>query len=293
VTQLFGKLFNRNKQEDQATVRIAKDETRPSPANHSDTPSRWYVANARSNGKHRDHNEDSSFVLATILANEEIVQPFGLYIIADGMGGHKHGEIASGIAVRAFSSYVVQHILLPLIDPEPASMIDSVQALMQNAVSEAHKDILTHAPGGGTTLTAAVVLDNQLTIAHIGDSRAYSISSQGEIEALTRDHSLVKRLVELGQITPEEAAVHPQRNVLYRALGQAEFSEGDILSADIPHNGYLLICSDGLWGVISEAEILDIIHSTQDLELACQRLIDAANDAGGPDNISAILVKVP
>jgi protein phosphatase len=130
-----------------------------------------------------------------------------------------------------------------------------------------------------------------MTIAHVGDSRVYSIDKNGNLEALTRDHSLVKRLQELGQITPEEAAVHPQRNVLYRALGQGEPFEPEIISTGRPENGSLLVCSDGLWSIIGKEGMQSIIKSGVSPQDICDRLIDMANDAGGPDNISAILVE--
>jgi len=113
------------------------------------------------------------------------------------------------------------------------------------------------------------------------------------MDVLTRDHSLVKRLVELGQITPEEAAIHPKRNVLYRALGQGEPFEPDVHSATAPNAGYLLICSDGLWGVVPETEMFRLITSAESPQQACQNLVIAANEAGGPDNITAILVRMP
>ena len=111
------------------------------------------------------------------------------------------------------------------------------------------------------------------------------------MEALTRDHSLVKRLQELGQITPEEAAVHPQRNVLYRALGQGEPFEPEIISTTRPESGSLLVCSDGLWSIVGQEGLQTIIKSGINPQDICDRMIDAANDAGGPDNISAILVE--
>jgi serine/threonine protein phosphatase PrpC len=113
------------------------------------------------------------------------------------------------------------------------------------------------------------------------------------MKPLTRDHSLVKRLEELGQLTPEEAAIHPQRNVLYRALGQGEPFEPEVITAPVPDSGYLLICSDGLWGVVPERELGMIIKNSTTLHDACQYMVDAANEAGGPDNISAILVRLP
>jgi serine/threonine protein phosphatase PrpC len=219
--------------------------------------------------------------------------PFGLYIVADGMGGHKHGEMASGIAVRAMASHVIRQLYAPLFSLPSETPEQSLQEIMQEGVQIAHNTILTETPGGGTTLTAALILGDQLTIAHVGDSRAYAIHSDGSMEALTRDHSLVRRLEELGQITHEEAAVHPQRNVLYRALGQGEPFDAEIATSSLPHPGYLLICSDGLWGVISEAEISKIISETASPEVACQKMVAAANRAGGPDNITAILVRLP
>jgi protein phosphatase len=132
-----------------------------------------------------------------------------------------------------------------------------------------------------------------MTIAHVGDSRAYLIGPDSQFEALTRDHSLVNRLVELGQITTDEAAVHPQRNVLYRALGQGEPFDADINSIQMPGSGYLLLCSDGLWSVVNESELQRLVKESNSPEEACQRMVEAANAAGGPDNISAILIRLP
>ena len=131
-----------------------------------------------------------------------------------------------------------------------------------------------------------------MTIRHVGDSRAYAIHPYGGGETLTRDHSLVKRLEELGQISAEEAAVHPQRNVLYRALGQGEVLEPDIFTAPFPQSGYLLLCSDGLWSVLADGAIFKLVTTAKDLQSGCQSLVDAANEAGGPDNISVIVVQL-
>jgi protein phosphatase len=147
-------------------------------------------------------------------------------------------------------------------------------------------------PGGGTTLTAAVLLGEQLTIGHVGDSRAYLVKD-GTTEVITRDHSLVERLRELGQLTPDEAATHPQRNVLYRAIGQGDNLEVDVFTQPIPRGGYVLLCSDGLWGEVPDEEILRIISQSTDLQQACEELVRAANAAGGPDNITAVLVHFP
>jgi protein phosphatase len=112
------------------------------------------------------------------------------------------------------------------------------------------------------------------------------------MQVLTRDHSLVKRLEELGQITAEEAAVHPQKSMLYRALGQGDSPEPDVFSASIPHPGYIMVCSDGLWGVIPQDRMFEVISDAPSPQRACQSLVDMANAAGGPDNISVILARL-
>ncbi len=157
---------------------------------------------------------------------------------------------------------------------------------------EAHHYVQREAPGSGTTVTAALVLGQQVTIAHVGDSRAYSIYPDGRIEPITRDHSLVKRLEELGHLSKDEAENFPHRNVLIRALGQGETLEADIFTVPFPQTGYLMICSDGLWGVINEKDILRAISEAPNLHRACQNLVEAANAAGGPDNITVILAQM-
>lgn len=244
-------------------------------------------------GKQRDHNEDALFTLTTMLVSDSTHLPFGLYIVADGMGGHRHGELASGIAIRAMAGHIVRNLYAPLLNLSPSSPEQSLQEIMQEGVQAAHRAIVKEIPGGGTTMTAVLILGDQLTTAHVGDSRAYIISPAGQIDIITRDHSLVKRLQELGQITPEEAAVHPQRNVLYRALGQGESFDAEITTSSLPDSGHLLVCSDGLWGLVPEEDLIGIISSTPSPAEACQKLVEIANAAGGPDNITAILVRLP
>ena len=246
---------------------------------------------AQSIGKQRDHNEDCVFALSIAIGGEKTSSPLGLYVVADGMGGHQYGEVASSAAARTLSGYVLKRFLPYLVDPS-SSMDNSIQDLMRSAINDAQRAVTQAAPGSGTTLTAALVLGQQMTIGHVGDSRAYAIHPDGGGETLTRDHSLVKRLEELGQISPEEAAVHPQRNVLYRALGQGEVLEPDIFTATFPLSGYLLLCSDGLWSVLTDSIIFKLVTTSKDLQSASQSLVDAANEAGGPDNISVIVVQM-
>jgi len=255
-------------------------------------PPQLIVGCGQSVGKQRDHNEDALFTMTATLASDRNSMPFGLYMVADGMGGHKHGEVASNLAVRAMAGQITRKLYSPLLSVKPVSPTESIQEIMRDGIEEAHQAINKEAPGGGTTLTAVLVLGDQLTIAHIGDSRAYTISANGEVQTLTRDHSLVKRLVELGEITVDEAAVHPQRNVLLRALGQGEVFDADISTSPLPHSGHLLICSDGLWGVVSDEELARMVADSSSPQQACQNMIAAANEAGGPDNITVILVRM-
>jgi serine/threonine protein phosphatase PrpC len=254
-------------------------------------PQQLIAGCGQSVGKQRDHNEDSLFAFSLNIGSEGNSYPIGLYIVADGMGGHQYGEIASSTAARTLAGYFLRKFHPTILDPSH-TIDEPLQELMRTAIDEAHQAVVQVAPGSGTTLTAVLVLGQQMTIGHVGDSRAYAVRPDGRLDALTRDHSLVKRLEELGQISPTEAAAHPQRNVLYRAIGQTEILEPDIFTTQFPRPGYLLLCSDGLWGVIPEENFAPIIAEAPNLSAACQSLVAAANEAGGPDNISAILVQL-
>ncbi len=250
------------------------------------------AACGQSVGKQRDLNEDSLLALTSTLAGNSGNVPFGLYIVADGMGGHQFGEVASNAAIRTVAGQVMQKFHSYLYNLKPEPLTESLQEIMHSAVSEAQRMIQREAPGSGTTLTATLILGQQVTVAHVGDSRAYMIYADGRIEAITRDHSLVKRLEELGHITPSEAASYPHRNVLYRALGQGEVLEPDIFTVPFPTSGTLMLCSDGLWGVLKEEDILRSIREAPNLQRACQNLVSAANASGGPDNISVVIVQL-
>lgn len=254
-------------------------------------PMQVIVGSAQSVGRQRDHNEDSLFCLNTVLSDNTTELPFGIFIVADGMGGHQHGEVASGVTTRVVSQYVINRVLMPMLGVNPEMPSESLQEVMEASVKEAQQAVVKKAPGGGTTLTAALVMGEQVTLAHVGDSRAYFIYPDGRMQAITQDHSLVHRLVELGQITEKDALTHPQRNVLYRAVGQADTFRPDIYTHRVPYPGYLMICSDGLWGVVPETEVFRIIKTASNPTNACFQLVEAANLAGGPDNISVVLIQ--
>jgi serine/threonine protein phosphatase PrpC len=301
VTDLFRKLFGKKEapekqiQIDMATTAPLTDQQISSiiSIQEEKNETRQLVASVgQSVGKQRDHNEDSALALTSTMSGSTESIPFGLYIVADGMGGHQFGEVASNAAIRIMGGNITKKFHSYLYNLPTQSLQESLQEVMETSITEAHQYVQREAPGSGTTVTAALVLGQQVTIAHVGDSRAYSIYPDGRIEAITRDHSLVKRLEELGHLSKDEAENFPHRNVLIRALGQGETLEADIFTIPFPQAGYLMICSDGLWGVISEKEILRSIIEAPTLTHACQNLVDAANAAGGPDNITVILAQM-
>jgi protein phosphatase len=250
------------------------------------------VASAQSKGIERSHNEDAILVLTGTSGGQEALPDFGLFLVADGMGGHRSGEMASSISARAVAKRIAQATLMGMLDLEHHEASIPLQDVIREALEDANLAVVERVPGGGTTLTVALLLGEQVTFGHVGDSRAYVLAN-GQMKVLTRDHSLVERLRELGQLTREEAANHPQRNVLYRAIGQGANLEVDVFTHPAPSGGFLLVCSDGLWGVVSDEEIERIVRGASNVQAACDQLVQAANAAGGPDNISAILVYFP
>jgi serine/threonine protein phosphatase PrpC len=294
VVKLLQNIFgNQNSQfdEDRTTPLVNRQSNKDAKLTNEYYPMQMIVGTAQSVGKQRDHNEDALFAFSSSMVEAESEHIFGLFIIADGMGGHQHGEVASGTAMRIFSDFLIDHLYKPnLVSNERQENLD-IQNILQEGVQKVQETVLKTVPGGGTTLTAAVVSGEKVIISHVGDSRAYFIFPDGRIEPLTHDHSLVQRLVDLGEITEDEAQEHNQRNVLYRAIGQNEPFEPDIKEFPLPLSGYMLLCSDGLWGQVAAEKIKEIVLATPNLSLACNRLVGEANLAGGPDNISAILVK--
>ncbi|MEW6400503.1 MAG: protein phosphatase 2C domain-containing protein [Chloroflexota bacterium] len=303
MAEFFRKLFGKDKQEPPAQLK-ASDSATTAPLSdqqinsilHAQTlraEMQQLIASAgQSVGKQREHNEDSLLALTTTIAGHAESVPFGLYIVADGMGGHQFGEVASNSAIRIMAGIILKKFHSYLFTLPTQALQESLQEVMENSIREAHRFVQREAPGSGTTVTAALVLGQQATIAHVGDSRAYAIYLDGRMEPITRDHSLVKRLEELGHLSKDEAVNFPHRNVLIRALGQGETLEADIFTIPFPQPGYLMICSDGLWGVVNEKDIYSAIIDAPNLARACQNLVEAANIAGGPDNISVVLAQL-
>jgi protein phosphatase len=204
-------------------------------------------------------------------------------VVADGMGGAQAGEVAAGIAVEAFAQGLTGS--------------GTVEQRLASRAREANRRIFEIAStqreraGMGTTLTAAYLDDSQLAIAHVGDSRAY-LFRDGSLTRLTQDHSLVDELVRRGKLTEEEAAEHPQRSIITRALGPEPDVEVDTWTYPVRAGDLLLLCSDGLTSMISEERVGQILAHYGELESAAQALINEANQAGGRDNITVVLVRV-
>jgi protein phosphatase len=222
-------------------------------------------------GLQRRENEDSALAQAPV------------FVVADGMGGAQAGEVASRIAVEAFarelpSSGTPEQRLVARVHEANKRIFDVSRSERERA-------------GMGTTLTAAYLADSNLTIAHVGDSRAY-LMRDGSLRRLTQDHSLVDELVRRGKLTEEQAAEHPQRSIITRALGPEPEVDVDTWTYPVRAGDVLLLCSDGLTSMVSEDRVAEIIASADSLKIAAQALIDEANAAGGRDNITVVLFRI-
>jgi serine/threonine protein phosphatase PrpC len=247
------------------------------------------VAKISDIGQIRERNEDAYLAVDLTLQNDEGLVPLGLFVVADGMGGHQKGEIASSLAAQVSAHHIMQDVFLPFLSSNEENPRRPINEALIQAVQAANLAVYQQVPEAGTTLTMALVFGQKVYVAHVGDTRAYSFT-QATLHQITQDHSLVARLVELGQATPEEALTHSHRNVLYRAIGQAGSLEVDTYLHPFPVSSCLLLCSDGLWGTISDEEIADILMYAPNPQQALERMVAVANQKGGDDNITAVLV---
>ncbi len=290
MSRLFDKIIGKNKGKSPETLVQRRQPLNDHNSNL--TPIQYMVGSGQSVGMQRDHNEDALFTFTSVLSDGSSEELFGLFVIADGMGGHRNGEVASSISVRVVVKYVLDQLYKVLLDPQHPAPAVGIQEILTGAVNEAQKAVVQHAPGGGTTLTIALLLGEQCTISHVGDSRAYLVLPDGSLQQITRDHSLVQRLVDLKEISEEEANTHPQKNVLLKAVGQPEPFKSDTKTLQVPRGWRIMLCSDGLWGVVPVEGMVSIFQKERDPVQACKFLVDEANRAGGPDNISVIVVGI-
>ncbi len=228
-------------------------------------------------GRRRPSNEDS------FLADQE----HGLFVVADGMGGHAAGEVASKLAVETVERNLRQ---------TSSATEEDTSASIQRAISEANQAIVEQTQvrpdlqGMGTTLVMALVENSTAWIGHVGDSRAYRIRGDS-IQLLTQDHSWVSEQMRLGHLSAEEASHHPWRHVITRALGSRDEVEAEVWAEPLRSGDIILLCSDGLNSMAEEQQILGAVCAAQgDLSEACRRLIGVANAAGGEDNITVVLL---
>jgi serine/threonine protein phosphatase PrpC/pSer/pThr/pTyr-binding forkhead associated (FHA) protein len=242
-------------------------------------------------GRSRTLNEDSLFTLERVTNMQSVSRPLGVYVVADGMGGQAAGEVASSTVVNLIAARAVTDLAAGRADggrPDRLPWLEEVVAAANQKVFDMRQAAGTDM---GSTLVLAVVDGDQAFIGHVGDSRIYLINAKG-IQRLTVDHSLVERMVAIGQITAQQARTHEQRNVIYRAMGDRAAVEIDTAVHRLAVGDKLLFCSDGLCGPVEDQRIYDIVVRAPDPQAACEALIAAANDAGGPDNITAVLVEI-
>lgn len=237
-------------------------------------------------------NEDCLIAYQSTLTREAGARFSALFVVADGMGGHANGREASHMAIQAICNAII-----PLLADEEEISESNIAHLLVEGVQHANGAVYQHNQeyglDTGTTMTAALVADDLIAVANVGDSRTYLYHPAEGLTPITRDHSTVARLVESGQITPDEVYTHPQRNEIYRNLGDDIPVEVDTRLIEIERGMTLLLCSDGLWEMVRDAQIERILHETlPDAAQACRRLLQAALDGGGLDNISVIVAHV-
>jgi len=247
-------------------------------------------ASATDKGLRRSINEDSLAVRDDL----------GLFVVADGMGGHAAGEVASQAAIEGITAFVEATVAVSSDQtwPIPFNAAQSVNVNRLDAgFRMADRRIASEAAasanlrGMATTAVAALIVDDVVTLAHVGDSRVYRLH-QGELEQLTRDHSWVEEQIRAGTLTESAARAHPWRNIVTRALSGSEDLKVDICELTLEPGDRLLLCSDGVFAVLADDQIGEVLRQHADLDAACDALITGANDGGGPDNVTAVVIEV-
>lgn len=268
----------------------------PEPAELPELQSIRLLVGQRSDaGRVRELDEDSLLAMTLSPTFESQTAPvLGLFAVADGMGGHDSGEVASSLALQVLAERAIRYIILPELSDRSSSPEEIVGAL-EDAVLAANDAVyLARQKRGsdmGTTVTTALVRSDRLFLAHVGDCRAYRWNSDG-LDQLTTDHSVVARMIADGQAEPEEIYTHPHRSVIYRSIGDKPLVDVDTAALPLEPGDRLILCCDGLWEMIYDEGIEDVMMQESDPQLACDQLVKRANLAGGEDNVSVIVVQV-
>jgi serine/threonine protein phosphatase PrpC len=256
---------------------------------------RLVVGHRSDTGRVRELDEDSLLVISLAPSYKARTSPvLGLYAVADGMGGHEGGEIASKLALQVLAEHVLKGIMLPELAGD-TSPEQELLVRLQAGIAAANDAVYLarHKRGNdmGTTLTAILVRDDRLIVGHVGDCRAYRWNAEG-LEQLTTDHSVVASMIANGKAAPEEIYSHPHRSVIYRSIGDKPSVEVDAAILPLAAGDRLVVCSDGLWEMVRNEGIADVMLQEADPQAACDLLVRHANLAGGEDNISIVIVSV-
>ncbi len=236
-------------------------------------------------GKRRKQNEDCIFV-----SNKPVGNLPNLYIVADGMGGHKSGEVASQMVIESFCDYVEKNKSVHILNEEELFIF------LKQGVSYANQAVYEKAQtdetlmGMGTTLTLCTLRDNFAYVAHVGDSRLYVHKKQW-LKQVTVDHSVIQELLDKGGITEQEVMEHPKRHMITRAVGTYNHVKTDVLKYPLGQVDHIMLCSDGLTTMIKDNEICELLDGGEVAEKQVEALIEQANRAGGYDNIATIIIK--
>lgn len=241
--------------------------------------------------KHKP-NEDSLLAIQGARTNNAQPQQFGLFVVADGMGGHANGQDASRLAIQTIINY-----LAPILAQGNESSDEAFMKLLGDGVQQANQAVHQHnqeqRADMGTTMTAALVVDSMAYVANVGDSRTYLYREPAGLAKITNDHSVVASLVDAGVIKPDDIYTHPKRNQIYRSLGEKPVVEVDTFKVQLQAGDKLLLCSDGLWDMVRDPEIQRVMHAPiLDPEQTGNALIKAALEGGGEDNVSVIVVQI-
>jgi serine/threonine protein phosphatase PrpC len=260
----------------------------------SEEPMRMLVGQRTHPGRTRELDEDSLFAITMSYTYESVERASGLFIVADGMGGHEAGELASRIGIRAFAGAILRDVLArelagSALDED--GIVTALERAMQAANEQVFLERERRENDMGTTITAALLRDWTLYLAHVGDCRAYRWGEDG-LQQLTTDHSVIASMVASGTALPDQVYTHPHRSVIYRCVGDQPHVVVDTAVLSIEPGDRLVICCDGLWEMLREEGIEDVLLREADPQRACNAMVSAANEAGGPDNISVIVVQV-